>query len=183
MKHRLAIFEKYFIYFFMYSVFGWLYEVFLEVVIYQWGFSNRGFLFGPYTPVYGFGALLFIVFLYQIKKNRIYIGKINIAPIVIFFGAAMIATVVELITSYALELVTTEKLWDYTAYAFNFQGRIALNPSIRFGLGGIIFLYVLQPLFEKIVALLSPKKLHFTFVLLGSMMLIDLVFKLFQIIS
>ncbi len=108
----------------------------------------------------GFGALLFIVFLYQIKKKRVYIGKCNITPVIIFLDAALIATIVELFTSYALELVTTEKLWDYTDYAFNFQGRIALNPSIRFGLGGVIFLYVLQPLFEKAVALLSPQKLH-----------------------
>ena len=49
--------KKYFIYFMLYAIFGWLYEVFLEVVIYRWGFSNRGVLFGPYCPVYGFGAI------------------------------------------------------------------------------------------------------------------------------
>ena len=40
-------------------------------------------------------------------------------------------------------------MWDYTRFAFNFQGRIALNPSIRFGIGGMVILYLLQPLFEK----------------------------------
>lgn len=48
--------NNYIIYFMLYSIIGWLYEVFLEVVIYKWGFSNRGVLFGPYLPVYGFGA-------------------------------------------------------------------------------------------------------------------------------
>jgi len=42
---------RYFMYFMMYAVIGWLYEVFLEVVVYRWGFSNRGVLFGPYLPV------------------------------------------------------------------------------------------------------------------------------------
>lgn len=48
---------KYFLFFVFYSVIGWLYEVFLEVVVYRWGFSNRGVLFGPYCVIYGFGAL------------------------------------------------------------------------------------------------------------------------------
>ena len=50
--------ERYFLCFLSYSVLGWLYEVFLEVVVYRWGFSNRGVLFGPYCPIYGVGALV-----------------------------------------------------------------------------------------------------------------------------
>ena len=45
-------------------------------------------------------------------------------------------------------------------YKYNFQGRIALSPSLRFGLGGVLFLYILQPLFEKIVAKLNKKQLN-----------------------
>ena len=42
--------QRYFLYFLLYSVLGWIYEVFLEVVVYRWGFTNRGVLFGPYCP-------------------------------------------------------------------------------------------------------------------------------------
>ena len=63
--------QKHFIYFMLYAIIGWLYEVFLEVVIYRWGFTNRGVLFGPYCPVYGFGALAFIFTVYPIIKNFI----------------------------------------------------------------------------------------------------------------
>ena len=52
-----------FLYFMAYAVIGWIYEVFLEVVVYRWGFSNRGFLFGPYLPVYGFGAVIILLVL------------------------------------------------------------------------------------------------------------------------
>ena len=62
--------KKYYLYFMMYAIFGWLYEVFLEVVIYRWGFSNRGVLFGPYCPVYGFGALAFIFCVYKLIKDK-----------------------------------------------------------------------------------------------------------------
>lgn len=62
-------FFNYVVYFFLYCVIGWLYEVFLEVVVYRWGFSNRGVLFGPWLPVYGFGALIFLFFIYPLIKN------------------------------------------------------------------------------------------------------------------
>ena len=53
--------QKLFLCFWMYAVLGWCYEVFLEVVVYRWGFHNRGELFGPYCPIYGTGALLFLL--------------------------------------------------------------------------------------------------------------------------
>lgn len=76
--------EKYFLYFIMYAMIGWIYEVFLEVVVYRWGFSNRGVLFGPWLPVYGIGALIFVISLRKLKERKIYAGKINITPVLVF---------------------------------------------------------------------------------------------------
>ena len=56
-----AALRQWFLCFFLCSVLGWVYEVFLEVVVYRWGFTNRGVLFGPYCPVYGVGALAFLL--------------------------------------------------------------------------------------------------------------------------
>lgn len=156
-KTRTA--AEYFIYFMLYSIIGWIYEVFLEVVIYRWGFSNRGVLFGPYCVIYGFGALILIFSLSWLQKKRIYIGKILITPILVFIGIVLVTTVVELIGSYIMEFTRGEWLWDYTRFAFNFQGRVALNPSIRFGIGGMIFLYLLQPLFQKLTTRMSKRAL------------------------
>lgn len=150
--------QEYFLYFMMYSIIGWIYEVFLEVVIYRWGFSNRGVLFGPYCVVYGFGALLLIFLLGRLKTKRITIGRISITPLLVFAGIVLITTVVELIASYLMEFTRGEWLWDYTRFSFNFEGRIALNPSIRFGIGGMIFLYLLQPLFSKAAEALGVRK-------------------------
>jgi uncharacterized membrane protein len=70
----------------------------------------------------------------------------------------VVATAVELLTSYLLEWLTGSWPWQtYVDYAINFQGRIALSSSLRFGLGGLFFLYVLQPLFEKLAGRMSPK--------------------------
>ena len=150
------------IYFTLYAVFGWLYEVFLEVVVYQWGFSNRGVLFGPYLPVYGFGALAFLLLVYPLIKGKEYKKRLLWIPVV-FLLCMLIATAIELATSYALEAITGSWPWQtYADYKINFQARIALSPSIRFGIGGVLFLYVLQPLFEKLTDKMTDRMLRIT---------------------
>lgn len=140
--------SEYFLYFFCYSVFGWCYEVFLEVVVYRWGFSNRGVLFGPYCPVYGFGMLLFLCTIYRLIKNKSLKEKIKLTPIV-FIGCCVIATIIELITSYLCEFFIGSWPWQtYVDYAINFEGRIALSPSIRFGLGGVFFTLFYSTIFR-----------------------------------
>ena len=67
--------QEYFLYFMFYSIIGWCYEVFLEVVVYRWGFSNRGVLFGPYCVIYGFGALILIFSLSWLMKKKIRVWK------------------------------------------------------------------------------------------------------------
>ena len=53
--------QKLFLCFWMYAILGWCYEVFLEVVVYKWGFTNLGIMYGPYCPIYAVGALLFLL--------------------------------------------------------------------------------------------------------------------------
>lgn len=104
---------EYFFYFILYSFIGWVYEVFLEVVVYRWGFSNRGVLFGPYCIIYGVGALILIFTLGGLKKKRICLGRLCITPFLVFVGIVVITTVLELIGSYIMELLYGEWLWDY----------------------------------------------------------------------
>jgi len=166
--------RKYFMYFMMYALVGWLYEVFLEVVIYKWGFSNRGVLFGPYLPIYGFGAIIFIFFFYKFSKKKQALLKKIASIFIVFLGCALVATIMELVTSYALELITGSWPWQtYTDYKYNFQGRIAMSPSIRFGLGGVFFIYVLQPIFVNIVDSLSKKSLKVLSTILFIIVFID----------
>ena len=63
--------KKYFLYFMVYSVIGWIYEEFLEIFIYGRGITDRGILIGPYCPVYGVGTLLFLFTVYFIIKDNI----------------------------------------------------------------------------------------------------------------
>lgn len=167
--------KKYYLIFMMYAIIGWIYEVFLEVVVYKWGFTNRGVLFGPYCPVYGVGALLFIFMIYPLIKNKKIVKKLILIP-VIFLLCMVVATTVELITSYICELFMGSWPWQtYADYKYNFQARIALSPSIRFGIGGVVFLYIFEPIFEKIVNKLSKKKLNIIFYTVLTIFIIDFI--------
>lgn len=146
-------------FFLIYSMIGWIYETVLEVVIYQSGFTNRGILFGPWLPVYGFGAVLFLLLWYRLVYGASLMRKLALIP-VIFLLTALTATAVELPTSYILEWVNGSFPWDYTEFAMDFEGRIAVNPSVRFGLGGVLFLYVIQPLLDKARAALGKVRMR-----------------------
>ena len=169
-------FWNYVVWFTFYSVIGWCYEVFLEVVVYKWGFTNRGVLFGPYTPVYGFGALAFLLLIYPLIRNKKGGKKLVFLPVV-FALCMLIATAIELGTSYILEAVIGSWPWQtYADYAINFQARIALSPSIRFGLGGVLFLYVLQPIFERICEKLGEKRVRILAIVFLVMFAVDCVY-------
>ena len=175
----LEFIEKHFIYFVLYAIFGWLYEVFLDVVVYKWGFSNRGVLFGPYCPVYGFGALAFIFTVYPIIKNKKGWKKWLWVPVV-FLLCMLIATAIELVTSYICEWTMGSWPWQtYADYKINFQARIALSPSIRFGLGGVAFLYLIQPLYEKITDKLGRKKINIVAIIMAIILIIDMIYTFF----
>lgn len=149
--------ERYFLYFFIYSLLGWCYEIFLEVVVYRWGFSNRGVLFGPYCPVYGIGALAFLILIDPLIRGRPGMARLRMLPVV-FLGCALTATAIELAASYLCEALTGSWPWQtYQDYAVHFQGRIALSPSIRFGLGGVLFLYAVQPLLERLSGAMAAR--------------------------
>lgn len=167
---------KIYLVFMLTSVIGWIYEVFLEVVIYKWGFSNRGVLTGPYCPVYGFGAVILLACLSCLVKKKIKAGKILLTPIIVFAAVVLITTAVELFASYVMEWTTGGFMWDYSRFLWNFQGRIAPNPSVRFGVGGIVFLYGIYPCFEKLCAACSQRNVKIAALAVLGIFLADCIF-------
>ena len=175
MRKPISILRDSFLYFVLYSVIGWCYEVALEVFIYRWGFTNRGVLWGPYCPVYGFGMLIFIFTIYPIIKDKPLKKRLMYIPAV-FVGCGVVATAVELIASYICEAIFGSWPWQtYADYSINFQARIALSPSIRFGLGGVLLLYLVQPLLERCAAKTKNSILNAAAVILALLMRADCI--------
>ena len=170
--------QKLFLSFMMYAFLGWFYEVFLEVVVYRWGYSDRGVLLGPYCPVYGVGAILFLgAFRPLMKKKEPEWFGFCVKPIIIFLGCMAIATTVELLASYMLEFFTGAWPWQtYADYKINFQARIALSPSIRFGLGGLLFLYIVQPFYDWLFSKAKKKTLNIITAFVALIVLCDCIY-------
>ena len=110
----------------------------------------------------------------MIKKKSLK-KKLLMIPVV-FLLCMFWATLLELITSYLCELVMGSWPWQtYADYKYNFQARIALSPSIRFGIGGVIFLYVLQPIIDKILNKISNNTLNKLFYTVGFIFILDII--------
>jgi len=138
----LQIFLYYFFIFFIYSVIGWIVES-TYITIKNKKIVNRGFLVGPYCPIYGFGSLAMILYLTQYKDNIL----------TIFLLATIICCILEYVTSYIMEILFKTRWWDYSNYKFNLNGRICGQNAILFGLGGIIIIYLIHPALTKMIEL------------------------------
>ena len=176
---KLRRISEYVLFFWIYAVIGWIYEVVLETFIYHWGFSNRGVLFGPWLPVYGFGATVFLLLWYRLIKDKPLGRKLLFLP-VIFLLTMATATLIELITSYLCEWIIGSWPWQtYADYAINFQARIALSPSIRFGIGGVVFLYVIQPALDILASKLKTKTVLVSAAAILTVLAADLIYTVF----
>ena len=136
----MSEFFTFFIYFFIYSVLGWILEtLYCRMLDGKW--TNRGFLFGPYCPIYGFGSLLIIAFLNNFIDS----------PIKVFFLGMIFTSPLEYITSFLLEKIFNAKWWDYSNRKFNINGRICLLNSLEFAALGIILTYLVHPILSSFV--------------------------------
>ena len=124
----------YFLLFMIYSTAGWTMEVVLKYKEHK-RFIDRGFLIGPYCPIYGYGAILITTLLY----------KYNSDPIVLFFMTVLTCGTLEYFTSWIMEKLFKARWWDYSKRRFNLDGRVCLGTLIPFGLFGLILTYFTNP--------------------------------------
>lgn len=141
---EVSIYEMSWI-FMIYAFLGWCTEV-CYVGLQKGRFVNRGFLNGPYCPVYGFGVLIIIYCLTPIKDNFF----------ILFAGSVILTSILEFITGFLLKQLFHDQWWDYSDEPFNICGYICLKFSIRWGIGCLIIMDILHPVIIKTVMLL-PK--------------------------
>lgn len=141
----------YFLLFIIYSIFGWIMETVL-LSIKSKKFINRGFLVGPYLPIYGTGALAILIFLKPYHDDFL----------VLFVMSVILCSIIEYSTSYIMEKIFKARWWDYSQLPFNINGRIYLPYSLAFGFMGSLIILVNNQLYnflssfpDKIVIILS----------------------------
>lgn len=152
----------YFLLFIFYSFIGWIIEIINELIT-EKRYVNRGFLIGPYCPIYGCGVILMILLL-----NR-YLND----PVVLFIMAVVICSILEYFTSYIMEKIFKARWWDYTERKFNINGRICLETMVPFGIGGLIIMYFVNPFITGVLNMIPTVLLKLISIILFVVFLVD----------
>ena len=123
--------DKVIFYFILYSFLGWCLESIYKSIL-QKKIVNSGFLYGPFCPMYGIGAILMIA-----------LGGISKNVVIIFIIGFLLFSVWEYIVAVILEKLYKTKYWDYSDIKFNIKGRVCLKNSIYWGILGILLMFVI----------------------------------------
>ena len=121
--------------FIIYAFIGWCTEV-SYAALDTGKFVNRGFLNGPYCPIYGCGVVIVVAILTPLKENLL----------ILFAGSFLLTSVLEYITGYILEKVFHNKWWDYSDKPFNIKGYVCLKFSIYWGLACTFIMDIIHPI-------------------------------------
>lgn len=128
--------------FFILSIVGWIIEVIYASIV-EKKFINRGFLSGPFCPIYGIGAVAIYFALNQIESVML-----------LFLGSMLIGSAVEWIAGFVLEKIFGQRWWDYSDDPYNLNGYICLAFSVFWGCAGVVVVKFLMPLLLRFVAII-----------------------------
>lgn len=126
-------FNSWLIYFYFYCVCGWIFES-SYVSIRTRKLTNRGFMKGPWLPLYGSGAVIILVATLPFQKY----------PAVVYFAGAIAATILEYFTGVMMVKLFKVRYWDYSEQKIQFQGHICLSSSIAWGFLSLLMVYVVH---------------------------------------
>ncbi|HHT56510.1 MAG TPA: HD domain-containing protein [Herbinix luporum] len=160
--------NKYIIAFFIFSFFGWIWEsIYCTIREHKW--ANRGFLYGPICPIYGFASVLGFIIYDLIKAG--YLPSIKWW--MIFMLGFIVSMLLEYPTSWALEKLFKARWWDYSDIWLNIKGRTSVPTSLAFGFAAILAMEVLIPLVDRGLSFLPESLLFILSLILVSIISID----------
>lgn len=134
-------FDTWLIYFYFYCICGWMFEsAWVSLRTRKW--TNRGFMKGPWLPLYGSGAVLVLIVTLPFRAH----------PAEVYFVGLVAATILEYITGVAMLKIFKVRYWDYRYQKLQFQGHICLTSSIAWGFLSILMVYVVHPPVERFLA-------------------------------
>lgn len=128
------------LYFFIYCFIGWIWET-AYVSLKSGHFENRGFMNGPFLPIYGSGAIIMLFVSLPVKNS----------VILVFIFGSIAATLLELFTGMAMESLFHVRYWDYSYRKIQYKGHICLVSSIAWGFFSCLLVYFIHKPIESLV--------------------------------
>lgn len=150
-------------FFLLYSFIGWVIGTSVAAVR-EHRFIDVGFLFGPYCPAYGFGAVAFAVFLPELRNHLFFL----------FLGGVILSSVITFSTGFVLEKIFHRKWWDYSRKRFQFGGYVNLPYTIVWGLSAVICISFINPALKDLLALIPSNLGTIILIILYVVLCLDL---------
>lgn len=152
------------IFFYIYSFFGWIFEsVYVSLRKRRW--VNRGFLLGPFLPIYGGGAVMMLFVSEPFKSNLI----------LTYFAGAVGATLLELVTGMVMESIFKVRYWDYSDRKYNYKGYICLESAVLWGFFTIAMNQAVHPALLRLLAAVPALPLHVVFGIVSVFLVFDII--------
>ncbi|MCC8106732.1 MAG: hypothetical protein LIO99_12160 [Clostridiales bacterium] len=143
---EIYTFSQWVLFFYIYCFLGWIFEsVYVSISEKHW--VNRGFLKGPFLPIYGCGALCVLLVTIPFRDNL---------PLMCLAGMVS-ATILEYVTGAAMEKLFHVRYWDYTGRLLSVNGHICLASVLCWGVMTILVVDVLQVQLEKVVLAINEQ--------------------------
>ena len=149
-------------YFFIYSFLGWCIESVFKSICERKA-VNSGFLYGPFCPIYGYGAIIMYIFLDDVSSK----------PFITFCLGFVVLSIWEYAVGVFLEKIFHRKYWDYSKNKFNLQGRVCLLNSFFWGILGVLFIDVIHPFITGILSNINSTTIIYCDISIAVIMIID----------
>ena len=151
MKKVIKELEKIFWVFIIGCILGYIFE--MIIVLFQKGYfeSRKGLIYGPFSPVYGIGGIIYYLIFKHIKTRN---------KLAVFLIAMILGGTTEYICSFMQEKIFGTISWDYSYLPFNINGRTSLLHCTYWGIAGILYTTYIEKLIEKIEKILDRKKME-----------------------
>lgn len=149
--------------FFIYAFLGWCTEVGFAALV-TGKFVNRGFLNGPWCPIYGCGVVIVLACLEPLKDSLFFL----------FLGSVALTSILEWLTGFVLEKLFHQRWWDYSDEPFNLGGYICLRFSIAWGFACLFVVKLFHPTIEWLVGLIPHLLGLILLGLMGLVLAVDL---------
>lgn len=132
--------------FFVFCNIGWIQESTIES-LYHRRPINRGFLKGPYIPIYGIGGMTMLIVCMPFRDNGF----------AVYFVGLLSCTVLEYCVGWLMESMFHKQFWDYSMLRFTYKNRISLLSSLFWGLLSLFMVYILYGIMDTLVSACDPK--------------------------
>lgn len=133
--------------FLLYSILGFLLETVRSFLVNS-KFTS-GILYGPWTPIYGLGIVL-VILISNYLFSHLHLSR-WVETLITFMIITLVLTLLEWIGGVLIEKIFHVVFWDYSKEAFSIGKYISLSKSLMWGVGSILFIYVLKPLLEGVI--------------------------------